>query len=89
MLETVSSRRLYGFLVLTVLPGSSRSSLPHFRANPVPAASFGVGYYLKDRKDSQVSLATATKPAEAPVVAIEERIRMLRRKDAEIGRAVV
>ncbi|KAL8284071.1 hypothetical protein RQP46_005184 [Phenoliferia psychrophenolica] len=72
MLETVKSRRIYGFLILTVLP-----------------ASFAVGFFLKEKKDEGVEKA-ATSPTLAttplPVATVEDRIRMLRRQQAELER---
>ncbi|KAL8291295.1 hypothetical protein RQP46_002273 [Phenoliferia psychrophenolica] len=70
MLETVKSRRIYGFLILTVLP-----------------ASFAVGFFLKEKKDEGVEKA-ATLPSTAPlpVATVEDRIRMLRRQQAELER---
>jgi predicted nucleic acid-binding protein len=58
----------------------------------LPSASAAIGYALRDRKDALVTLeanaAAAVARAASPIStqAIEERINMLRRKDAELER---
>jgi len=60
MLESVRSRQLWGFLVLTVLPGKfnafslysfTLSFLVHLILSFSQTASAGIGYYLRSRKD--------------------------------------
>ncbi|ORY72893.1 hypothetical protein BCR35DRAFT_307413 [Leucosporidium creatinivorum] len=68
MLETVRSRRIYGFLVLTILPTSA-----------------AIGYYLRDRKDSLVTQEATSSTAPSPSV-VGDRIKMLRRHEAELAK---
>lgn len=77
MLSTVRSRQVYGFLVLTVIPGPSSSNLPLSQKYSffLGTASFGVGYYLKERQDDSVVDAVKS-PALARSLAIEERLKM-------------
>lgn len=74
-------------------PSSQVSGFPLVRNAQLtfkPAASFGIGYFLKDRADSNVIKEAkllgsgASNSATAP--AVEERIKMLRRRNAELER---
>ncbi|GAA5903970.1 hypothetical protein JCM5296_002470 [Sporobolomyces johnsonii] len=88
MLQSARSRQLWGFLVITVLPGSS--SLPSFllppppqltfpSAPPVRAASAYLGYYLRDSEDAKIA-ATAPSPALDERI-LQDKITMLRRRE--------
>lgn len=88
MLETVKSRRIYGFLILTVLPGTPRRpGTTCTSLTPTSPASFAVGYFLKEQKDDKLEkVATAPSAAPLPASTVEDRIRMLRRQQAELER---
>lgn len=56
------------------LPASCRST-----------ASAAIGYYLRDRKDSQITQEATSSKAPSPSV-VEDRIKMLRRHEAELAK---
>lgn len=89
MLETVRSRRIYGFLVLTILPSEFSFVYRCLSCSSTlfvhPTASAAIGYYLRDRKDSQVTQEATSCTAPSPSV-VEDRIKMLRRHEAELAK---
>lgn len=86
MLETVSSRRLYGALVLTVLPSELPCIPATFHADS-RTVSFGIGFYLKDRQTPSSSSPVALEvDGKKDTIKVEERVKQLKRKEAELGR---
>ena len=78
MLSTVRSRQIYGFLVLTIIPGAFSpfpSNSQKFTKFSNGTASFGVGYYLKERQDDSVVDAIKS-PVQARKLVVEERLKM-------------
>ena len=87
MLETIRSRQIYGFLVLTILPGKSSlfSLLTHPTTNPLTTptpASALLGYHLRTRTED-LTLTTTPSPT---LIQLQDRLNQLERREAQLSK---